>query len=100
MYLTVHNQLTLLHDLLDEQIVYQTVSTNEYRQIKRLIQSMIVNDQIDNNLSAILPEIYYFSIRGETAHSYKDHINENLTNIRSWISTINETKQNQNLKTK
>ena len=63
MYLTVHNQLTLLHDLLDEQIVYQTVSTNEYRQIKRLIQSMIVNDQIDNNLSAILPEIYYFSIR-------------------------------------
>ena len=44
MYLTVHNQLTLLHDLLDEQVKYKTVSMEEYKQIKKLVQTIISNN--------------------------------------------------------
>jgi len=94
MYLTVHNQLTLLHDLLDEQMTFKTVSTEEYRQIKKLVQTMICNKEIDSELLTVLPEIYYYGIKGEIAHSFTDHIDENEMNIQKWLDTINRTKMN------
>jgi len=92
MYLTVHNQLTLLHDLLDEQATYRSVSFNEYRQIKRLVQSMIANKIMDQDLLTVLPEIYYYGIKGENAFSQEDHIIENEANIRKWVQTIHRAK--------
>jgi hypothetical protein len=94
MYLTVHNQLTLLHDLLDEQVTYKTVSMNEYRQIKKLVQAMIANKGMDHALVSVLPEIYYYGIKGEIAHSFDEHITENENNIEKWLETINKTKYN------
>lgn len=94
MYLTVHNQLTLLYDLLDEQMTFKTVSTEEYRQIKKLVQTMICNKEIDSELLTVLPEIYYYGIKGEIAHSFTDHIDENEMNIQKWLDTINRTKMN------
>ncbi|MBO1003286.1 YtzH-like family protein [Pseudogracilibacillus auburnensis] len=94
MYLTVHNQLTLLHDLLDEQVTFKTVSMNEYRQIKKLVQTMIANKEMDGELLTVLPEIYYYGIKGEIAHSFSDHISENENNIQKWLETINRTKTN------
>lgn len=93
MYLTVHNQLTLLHDLLDEQMTFKTVSMNEYKQIKKLVQTMIANKEIDHELLAVLPQIYYYGIKGEIAQSFSDHISENENNIKKWLETINRTKQ-------
>ncbi len=92
MYLTVQNQLTLLHDLLDEQVTYKTVSMNEYKQIKKLVQTIISNEEMDRDLITMLPEIYYYGIKGEVAHSYSDHIEENITNIEKWLEVINRTK--------
>ena len=92
MYLTVHNQLTLLHDLLDEQVTFKTVSMNEYKQIKKLVQTIISNKDMDSDLLTVLPEIYKYGIKGEIAHSLADHIEENKTNIQKWLETINRTK--------
>jgi len=94
MYLTVHNQLTLLHDLLDEQATYQSVTFNEYRQIKRLVQAMIANKTMDQDLLTVLPEIYYYGIKGERSYSPIDHIIENEANIRKWVKTIHRAKLN------
>lgn len=94
MYLTVHNQLTLLHDLLDEQVTFKTVSMSEYKQIKRLVQTMIANEEFDSELLTVLPQIYYYGIKGEIAHSFTDHIAENEHNIQKWLQTINRTKEN------
>ena len=91
-YLNVHNQLTLLHDLLDEQITFKTVSMHEYKQIKRLVQTIISNKEMDQELLTVLPQIYYYGIKGEVAHSYSDHIEENKNNIQKWLETINRTK--------
>lgn len=93
MCLTVHNQLTLLHDLLDEQMTYKTITANEYGRIKKLVQSMILSKQLDPDLLNMLPEIYYYGIKGEIAHSFPEHINENIENIQKWLATINKTKQ-------
>ncbi|MEI3613491.1 YtzH-like family protein [Pseudogracilibacillus sp. SO30301A] len=94
MYLTVHNQLTLLHDLLDEQATFKTVSMNEYKQIKKLVQTISAHKNMDSDLQTVLPEIYYYGIKGEVAHSLTDHIEENIGNIKKWLETINQTKVN------
>lgn len=94
MYLTVHNQLTLLHDLLDEQVKYKTVSMEEYKQIKKLVQTIITNKDMDSELLTVLPEIYYYGLKGEVAHSFIDHIEEYEPKIEQWLETINRTKLN------
>ncbi len=92
MYLTVHNQLTLLHDLLDEQAIYRTVSLNEYKQIRRLVQAICTNNDIDEELLSILPEIYNYGIKGELSQSQLEHIVTNETNIKKWLHTIHRAK--------
>lgn len=94
MYLTVQNQLTLLHDLLDEQITYKTDTLNEYQQIKRLVQAMITNENMDHELLHILPEIYYFGMKGENAYSLDSHITDHEEKIKDWLQTIQQSKIN------
>jgi len=94
MCLTIHNQLTLLHDLLDEQIRLKSVSVNEYKQIKKLVQTMTTNKKIEKELQAILPEIYCYGIKGEQVSSFDDHITDNEQNIQQWLQLIQQTKMN------
>jgi len=92
--LTVNNQLTLLHDLLDEHRTFLTVSIDEYRQIKRLVQTITSNPSIeDQDLRLILPEIYNYGIQGELVQSLSEHIESNKKNIDKWLTTIQKTKQ-------
>lgn len=92
MTLTVHNQLTLLHDLLDEQINHKNGSIEEYQQIKRLVRSLVSNEQLDDEqLLQLLPEIYNYGIRGEIAQSLPDHIMDNKDNIETWKDVIQNT---------
>ncbi|HLR72634.1 MAG TPA: YtzH-like family protein [Pseudogracilibacillus sp.] len=94
MYLTVQNQLTLLHDLLDEQMTYKSVSNNEYQQIKKLVRSMIGNKDMDSALLNVLPEIYYYGMKGENAYSLDAHIIDHQEKIQQWLQTIQQTKMN------
>lgn len=95
MYLSIQNQLTLLHDLLDEHITYKKVSIDEYKQIKKLVQSIITNRNVEGELLNILPEIYYYGIKGENAQSLFAHIIENEHKIKRWLMMINQVKLHQ-----
>jgi len=91
MTLSVHDQLRLLHDLLDEQIVENTGSIAEYQQIKRLIKEMIAKDKIsDEQLLNLLPEIYNYGRLGEIAQSSPEHIMTNTDNIENWKNVIEQ----------
>lgn len=93
MTLTIQNQLTLLHDLLDEQITDKSGSIAEYQQIKRLVQTMISKNYItDGQLLNLLPEIYNYGLRGEIAQCLTEHIVSNEENIEIWKNAILETK--------
>jgi len=90
--LTVHNQLTLLHDLLDEHVSHNNGSVAEYQQIKRLVQSLIANNQVSNDqLLQLLPEIYNYGLQGEVVQSLPDHITDNKENIETWKNIIQQT---------
>ena len=92
MTLTIKDQLTLLHDLLDEQMIDSSGSIAEYQQIKRLVQAMVANNKInDKQLLQLLPEIYNYGRQGEIAQSLPEHITTNLENIENWKSAIQQT---------
>jgi|SRR5690625_2262232 len=92
MCLSLHNQLTLLHDLLDEQLTLKSVSIDEYYQIKKLIQAMMKNKTIEHELQAILPEIYNYGIKGELVSSFDDHVKAYEHKIPEWLQLIQQTK--------
>lgn len=91
MTLTVQNQLTLLHDLLDEQLTDSSASIAEYQQIKRLVESMIQKGAItDEELLQLLPDIYNYGREGENAQSLSEHIEINKENIYNWKHIIEQ----------
>lgn len=91
MTLSVNDQLTLLHDLLDEQMIEHAGSVAEYQQIKRLIQEMIAKNKITNEqLLQLLPEIYNYGRQGEIAQNLSEHITTNVDNIELWKHAIQQ----------
>ena len=66
----------------------------EYKQIKKLVQTIISNKDMDSELLTVLPEIYCYGLKGEVAHSFIDHIEEYESKIKQWLKTINRTKLN------
>lgn len=92
MTLTVNNQLTLLHDILDEQTIDCCGNVAEYQQIKRIVQSITAKNNItDEQLLQLLPEIYNYGRQGEIAQNLPEHITTNKSNIENWISAIQAT---------
>lgn len=91
MTLSVNDQLTLLYDLLDEQMIEHAGSVAEYQQIKRLIQELTAKDKITNEqLIQLLPEIYNYGRQGEIAQNLSEHITTNKENIKHWTNTIQQ----------
>lgn len=89
MTLNAYNQLSLLSDLLSEQAEDCCGSVAEYQQIKRLVQSLMANDAVNNqNLMQILPDIYNYGRQGEIAQNLEQHITTNQTNINTWLQHI------------
>ncbi|MBU5468610.1 YtzH-like family protein [Virgibacillus sp. MSJ-26] len=90
MTLNVNHQLTLLYDLLDEHHAERDGEVAEYQQIKRVVKSMMANNSITNEqLLQLLPEIYNYGLKGESAQNSNEHIVDNQENIQQWISAIN-----------
>lgn len=92
MCLTLHNQLTLLQDLLTEQLTNQVVSVEEYTQIKKVIQKLMISKLLNSELQQILPEIYHFGIKGELTSSINDHVNSYERKLIVWLQMIEYTK--------
>ncbi|ASN04943.1 YtzH-like family protein [Virgibacillus necropolis] len=87
--LTVNDQLTVLHDILTEQSEECCGDINEYKQIKRIIQTLMANESItDEELLSLLPEIYNYGIQGEQAQNLEEHVTTNKGNIETWTSHI------------
>ncbi|MUV39274.1 hypothetical protein JNUCC1_03150 [Lentibacillus sp. JNUCC-1] len=92
MSLSYSDQLILLNDLLSEQHESVEGEVSEYQQIKRLVKSMIANEQLtDAQLNKLLPEIYHYSVEGASVQNVSEHITTNQTNLQNWISAINNT---------
>jgi len=89
MQLNIAHQLQLLHDLLDDHVNDLDYTLSEYEQIKRLVRSIISQEQLSNEqLSQFLPEIYHYGSQGKHVQNIKEHIITNQQQIENWLEAI------------
>ncbi|MDC3415805.1 YtzH-like family protein [Aquibacillus salsiterrae] len=92
MTLNVNDQLHVLYDLLTEQSEDCCGSISECQQIKRIVQSIMAKNSVNNQeLAQILPEIYHYGRQGELAQNLDEHISANQENIKNWVQAIDIT---------
>lgn len=90
MVLNAYDQLNVLVDLLSEQAEDATGSIAECQQIKRLVQSLMTNQAVDDQrLVQLLPEIYNYGHQGEITQNIEQHITTNQANLENWLQNIN-----------
>ncbi|MGE7118588.1 YtzH-like family protein [Peribacillus sp. NPDC046944] len=90
MPLSHENQLHLLKDILYNQNTDCCGSVAEYEQVERLVKSLMVNADIDQNVKTILKEIYEYSQTGIGASDLEAHINSHQDDLSQWIDDIDQ----------
>src|SRR5699024_4249544 len=59
------------------------------------VRSIMAHQHNGDHFSRLLPEVYYYSIKGENAHSFIDHITENEANIKNGYRQLIKSKKRQ-----
>lgn len=88
MPLSHENQISLLKDILNNQQTDCCGSVAEYEQVERLVKSLMVNMNINNNIKNVLTEIYDYSKTGISSNNFKAHITSNQDNLTQWVEEI------------
>jgi hypothetical protein len=88
MPLSHQDQVTLLKDILNNHQTDCCGSVAECEQLERLVKSLMVNSEIDQNVKSILQEVYYYSQDGAHTADLDQHILTNQGNLSQWVSNI------------
>jgi hypothetical protein len=84
------DQVTLLKDILNNHQSDCCGSVAECEQLERLVKSLMVNTQIDQNVKNVLQEVYQYSQHGVGTSDLDQHILSNQANLSSWVSNIDQ----------
>lgn len=90
MPLSHQDQVTLLTDILNNHQTDCCGSVAECEQLERLVKSLMVNAQVDQNVKNILQEIYYYSQHGAQTADLDQHILNNQGNLSQWVNDIGQ----------
>ncbi|UQD53055.1 hypothetical protein C0971_14100 [Bacillus methanolicus] len=90
MPITHQDQLNLLTDILSNHQVDCCGSVSECEQLERLIKSLMVNTNINENVKNILQEIYQYSQHGIQSSDLDRHIKSNQERLSEWINNMNQ----------
>ncbi|WP_110927263.1 YtzH-like family protein [Bacillus massiliglaciei] len=83
-------QISLLKDILSNQQTDCCGSVAEYEQVERLIKSLMVNMDLNDQARSMLQEIYHYSQQGRNSGDIDAHITSNQGNITQWMSDIGQ----------
>jgi hypothetical protein len=84
------DQVTLLKDILSNHQTDCCGSVSECEQLERLVKSLMVNTQIDQNVKNILEEVYTYSQHGAQTADLDQHILSNQENLSQWVTNIDQ----------
>jgi hypothetical protein len=90
MPLSHDDQVTLLKDILNNHQTDCCGSVAECEQLERLVKSLMVNNEVDQNVKNILQEVYQYSHHGVGTADLDQHILSNQENLSSWVSNIDQ----------
>ncbi|WML47264.1 YtzH-like family protein [Neobacillus sp. PS3-34] len=85
-----HDQVTLLKDILNNHQADCCGSVSECEQLERLVKSLMVNSNINQNVKTILEEIYEYSQHGAQTADLDSHILSNQGRLSDWVSNIDQ----------
>ncbi|MDQ1144703.1 hypothetical protein QE429_001530 [Bacillus sp. SORGH_AS 510] len=84
------DQVTLLKDILNNHQSDCCGSVAECEQLERLVKSLMVNTQVDQNVKHILQEVYQYSQNGAQTADLDQHILSNQNNLSQWVNDIDQ----------
>jgi hypothetical protein len=90
MPLSHQDQVTLLKDILTNHQTDCCGSVSECEQVERLVKSLMVNEQVDQNVKNILEEVYFYGQRGAQTADLDQHILSNQENLTQWVNNIDQ----------
>lgn len=90
MPLNQQDQVTLLKDILSNHQTDCCGSVSECEQLERLVKSLMVSQQIDQNTKNFLQEVYEYGQHGAQTADLDQHILANQENLSQWVNTINQ----------
>lgn len=88
MPLSHEHQISLLKDILTNQQTDCCGSVAEYEQVERLVKSLMVHMNINDNFKNVLTEIYNYSKTGISSNDLDAHITSNQNNLAHWVEEI------------
>lgn len=84
------DQLNLLRDILSNHQTDCCGSISECEQLERLVKSLMVNGNIDQNTKIVLEEIYEYSQHGINASHLDNHIESHQRELSQWVQDIDQ----------
>lgn len=88
MSITYEHQVHLLKDLLSNHLTDFCGTKSEYEQINRLIQSLVNNNQLEQQTKQLLKDINKYSEHGLQATNIYHHIQDHQQQLSQWINDI------------
>lgn len=88
--LSYENQIELLKDIMVNHLEDSQGSVSECSQIGRLVKSLLANQQVDQQLTPVLQEIYTYCQTGSQSSDLESHIDEHQAHLSQWIGNINQ----------
>ncbi|HJV31004.1 MAG TPA: YtzH-like family protein [Bacillales bacterium] len=90
MPLSHQDQVNILKDILSNHQSDCCGSVSECEQLERIIKSLMVNTQIDQNVKNILQEVYKYGQNGAETQDLDQHILANQENLSHWVNQIDQ----------
>lgn len=90
MPLQYQDQVNLLKDILSNHQTDCCGSVSECEQLERLIKSLMVNSNIDQNSKQVLDQIYSYSQSGINASNLDAHIESHQEQLSQWVDNIGQ----------
>ncbi|MBD8069017.1 YtzH-like family protein [Bacillus sp. PS06] len=84
------HQMNILKDILTNHQDDCCGTVAECEQMERLIKSLMVNQEIDQEVKNLLTDIYSYSQQGKYTQHLDNHINEHQHQLSQWISEIDQ----------
>lgn len=84
------DQINLLKAILQNHSEDCCGSVSECEQIERLVKSLMVNQKVDQNVKAILNEIYAYGQTGKYTQHLDEHISNHQDQLNTWVNQIDQ----------
>ncbi|MDF0726471.1 YtzH-like family protein [Cytobacillus sp. S13-E01] len=82
------DQMNVLKDILTNQQADCCGTVAECEQMERIIKSLMVNTNVDQNLKSVLDDIYSYSQNGKYTQHLDSHIDSHRSDLTQWVNDI------------